>query len=319
MIVSSRRTSAFDTADELILRGLADFVGVVVAAAADLDRITAALLADDSEIAYLGGTPDRQREVSPANTRMFVASVLSPDAAGDLLARERIESALGPAGFVMVFQPIVDLQEGRAVGLEALTRFPAEPQRPPNLWFEEAHAVGLGVEMELAAVERALSRQADIPEHIQLAVNVGPLAMTSPGFPEILRASDAGRVIVELTEQAEIRDYTTLNEAISAMRSSGARLAVDDTGAGVSSLAHILKLSPDWIKLDRALTTGVDRDPVRRALSSSLVSFADETGAQIVAEGIETQGELDVLRGLGIRYGQGFYLQRPGPLEQVLD
>lgn len=319
MTVSSRRAAAFDTADELILRGLADFVGVVVAAAADLDRITSALLADNSEIAYLAGESDRQREIGPDSTRLFVANVLSPDVAGDLVARRRIEQALAPGGFAIVFQPIVDLQEGRPVGFEALTRFHSEPTRPPNLWFEEAHAVGLGVEMELAAVDLALSHQLDFPDDIHLAVNVGPLALASPAFPESLGRADAGRVIVELTEQAEIRDYSVLSDAISTVRSIGARLAVDDTGAGVSSLAHILKLAPDWIKLDRALTTGVDRDPVRRALASSLVTFADETGSLIVAEGIETDSELAVLRSLGIRYGQGFYLRPPSSMDALLE
>lgn len=319
MTVSSRRTAAFDTADELILRGLADFVGVVVAAASDLDRITAALLADDSEIAYLAGESDRQREIGSDTRRLFVANILSPDAASDLVARKRIEQALAPGGFTTVFQPIVDLREGRPVGLEALTRFASEPKRPPNLWFEEAHAVGLGVEMELAAIEAALSHQPSIPPDIHLAVNVGPLTIASPAFPESLERVDAEHVVVELTEQAEIRDYAVLNQAISTVRSIGARLAVDDTGAGVSSLAHILKLAPDWIKLDRALTTGVDRDPVRRALASSLVTFANETGSLIVAEGIETDGELAVLRSLGIRYGQGFYLRPPSSLAALLD
>jgi EAL domain-containing protein (putative c-di-GMP-specific phosphodiesterase class I) len=290
----------------------------VVAAAADLDRITSALLADNSEIAYLAGESDRQREIGPDSTRLFVANVLSPDAAGDLVARRRIEQALAPGGFAIVFQPIVDLQEGRPVGFEALTRFHGEPTRPPNLWFEEAHAVGLGVEMELAAVDLALSHQDDFPDDIQLAVNVGPLSLASPAFSESLGRADAARVVVELTEQVEIRDYSALTEAIATVRSIGARLAVDDTGAGVSSLAHILKLAPDWIKLDRALTTGVDRDPVRRALASSLVTFADETGSLIVAEGIETDGELAVLRSLGIRYGQGFYLRPPSSIDALL-
>lgn len=319
MIVSSRQVAAFDTADELILRGLADFVGVVVAAAADLDRITSALLADDSGIAYLTGESARRREVGPDSARRFVANVLSPDVASDLVARERIEQALAPGGFGLVFQPIVDLQENRRIGFEALARFPSEPTRPPNLWFEEARAVGLGVEMELAALELALSHQTELPGDSHLAVNLGPAAVSSPTLPELLGRSDARRVVIELTEQVEIHDYTVITEAISSVRLIGARLAVDDTGAGVSSLAHILKLAPDWIKLDRTLTTGVDRDPVRRALSSSLVSFADETGAQIVAEGIETEGELEVLRSLGIRYGQGFYLRRPSPLDELLD
>ena len=318
MIVSSRQASAFDTADELILRGLADFVGVVVAAAADLDRITTALLADDSGIAQLSNDPERRREIGPDAARRFVANVLSPDAASDLVARERIEQALAPGGFSLVFQPIFDLQESIPIGLEALARFPVEPTRPPNIWFEEAHAVGLGVEMELAAFQRALSHQPQLPADIQLAINVGPEAMTSPSLPELLSRADAQRVVIELTEQVEILDYTLVTEAITSVRSLGTRLAVDDTGAGVSSLAHILRLAPDWIKLDRILTTGVDRDPVRRALSSSLVSFAEETGAQIVAEGIETEGELEALRGLGIRYGQGFYLRQPSTLPALL-
>lgn len=318
MSVGSRQSTAFDTVDELVLRRLADFVGVVVAAAADLDRITAALLADDSEIAYLAGESARRREVGPDATRLFVANVLNPDTAGDLAARERIEGALEPGGVAILFQPIIDLQDGTEVGVEALARFQGEPVRPPNVWFEEAHRVGLGVEMELAAIELALSRQPELPRHLNLALNVGPVTLSSSALPELLGRADAERVVIELTEQVEISDYAAVTRAIAALRATGARLAVDDTGAGVSSLAHILKLSPDWIKLDRALTTGVDRDPVRRALSASLVRFADETGAQIVAEGIETESELAVLRSLGIRYGQGFYLQRPGPLESLL-
>lgn len=319
MIVASHQTSEFDTADELILRGLADFVGVVVAAASDLDRITKALLADESEIAYFAGGSERQREVRPDTRRMFVAGILSPDAASDLLVRKRIEEALSAGAFGVVFQPIVDLHENEPIGLEALARFPGEPARTPDVWFGEAHAVGLGVELELAAVKLALSYQPELPADMHLAVNVGPRSMTTHDFEQLLDRSEAERVVVELTEQAEIHDYSTMQDAIAAMRATGARLAVDDTGAGVSSLAHILKLAPDWIKLDRTLTTGVDRDPVRRALSSSLVTFADETGSVIVAEGIETERELDVLRNLGIRYGQGFHLQPPSPLNAVLE
>ena len=97
----------------------------------------------------------------------------------------------------------------------------------------------------------------------------------------------------------------------------GVRLAIDDTGAGFASLAHILKLAPDLIKLDRELTSGIDRDPVRCAPGAALVSFASRIGAEIIAEGIETASELEVLRGLGIRYGQGFLLCRPTSANSV--
>jgi EAL domain-containing protein (putative c-di-GMP-specific phosphodiesterase class I) len=88
---------------------------------------------------------------------------------------------------------------------------------------------------------------------------------------------------------------------------------IDDAGAGFSSLKHVLRLHPDVIKLDLALTHDIDSDPVRRALAASLVAFAREIGATIVAEGIETHGELETLRALGVTHGQGYYLARPGP------
>ena len=313
--VSSSRTSAFDTADELVLRGLADFVGVVVAAASDLDRVTSALLSDQDLAGW--DVAETGKRSGPEKTRLFMANILNPDSAQSLAARERIERALGPNGVSLAFQPVVTLEDGQCVGVEALARFPGEPIRAPHHWFAEAHSVGMGVELEIAAVRIALSRQPELPPDIFLAVNVGPLTITSPVLPEMLAQADTRRLVIELTEHAEIGDYAAVTEAISAVRSTGARLAIDDTGAGISSLAHILKLNPDFIKLDRALTTGVDRDPVRRALASSLVGFAKETGAIIVAEGIETAAELEILRGLGIRYGQGFHLGRPSALEDV--
>ena len=122
---------------------------------------------------------------------------------------------------------------------------------------------------------------------------------------------------MELTEQVRVDDYPLLSHTLEQLRSLGVRLAIDDTGAGFASLAHILKLAPDLIKLDRELTSGIDQDPVRSALGAALVSFASSTGAEIIAEGIETAGELNVLRKLGIRYGQGFLLCRPTTIDSI--
>jgi EAL domain-containing protein (putative c-di-GMP-specific phosphodiesterase class I) len=97
----------------------------------------------------------------------------------------------------------------------------------------------------------------------------------------------------------------------------GVRLAIDDTGAGFASFAHILKLAPEIIKLDRELTSGIDHDPVRAALATALVSFASQLGTEIIAEGIETAAELEVLRNLGIRYGQGYFLFRPTSIDSI--
>jgi EAL domain-containing protein (putative c-di-GMP-specific phosphodiesterase class I) len=96
------------------------------------------------------------------------------------------------------------------------------------------------------------------------------------------------------------------------------RLAIDDTGAGFASLRHILNLEPDIIKLDISLTRGVDVDRARRALAAALIAFAANTGASIVAEGVETASELSVLRDLGVGFGQGYLLGRPGPLPATI-
>ena len=97
----------------------------------------------------------------------------------------------------------------------------------------------------------------------------------------------------------------------------GVRLAIDDTGSGISSLSHIVKLAPDIIKVDKELIRDVDVDPVRRSLVGAVVTFAPEFGATVVAEGIETKGEFEALRELGVECGQGYFLGRPGPLDNL--
>jgi EAL domain-containing protein (putative c-di-GMP-specific phosphodiesterase class I) len=141
--------------------------------------------------------------------------------------------------------------------------------------------------------------------------------MGSDEVRELVAACDSRRVVMELTEQVKVDDYPKLSHALKQMRFMGVRLAIDDTGAGFASLAHILKLAPDLIKLDRELTSGIEHDPVRGALGAALVSFASRTGAEIIAEGIETAAELEVLRDLGIRYGQGYFLCRPTSADSI--
>ena len=119
------------------------------------------------------------------------------------------------------------------------------------------------------------------------------------------------RIVVEMTEHAPVGDYDGLNTALQPLRDAGARVAVDDAGAGFASLRHILLLAPDIIKLDISLTRGIDSDRSRRALSYALVAFARETQTTIVAEGIETEAELRALRDIGVTHGQGFLLARP--------
>jgi EAL domain-containing protein (putative c-di-GMP-specific phosphodiesterase class I)/CheY-like chemotaxis protein len=213
----------------------------------------------------------------------------------------------------MVFQPIVELRSLVMVGVEALARFAGKPPRPPNLWFEEAALVGMRIDLELATARKAVLDHPRLPEGVWLAVNVSPSTITADAFTSLMSEVRLDRVVFEISEHARVGDYDGLKAALAEVRARGARLAIDDAGAGFASLQHILRLSPDFIKLDMALTRGVDSDPARRALASALTSFGNEIGAALIAEGIETAAELDTLRGLGIRFGQGFYLGRPTP------
>jgi EAL domain-containing protein (putative c-di-GMP-specific phosphodiesterase class I) len=147
-----------------------------------------------------------------------------------------------------------------------------------------------------------------------LSVNCSHRAAMSEDVA-LLLAPHAARVVVEITEHERVEDYALLAQALERLRSEGARIAIDDAGAGFASLRHTLQIAPDMVKVDISLTRDIDKDRAKRALASALISFADEMGMQIIAEGIETKAELDTLMELGVAFGQGFYLAKPAPLD----
>jgi EAL domain-containing protein (putative c-di-GMP-specific phosphodiesterase class I) len=217
-----------------------------------------------------------------------------------------------------VFQPIVDLKTGEAVGVEALSRFALEPQRSPDQWFAEAAEVGLGTQVELAALIAALENLPRLPPGLYMSLNASPDTMMSADFRSTIADVTAERIVLEVTEHSEIGDYATFGDSMADIRANGVRLAVDDAGAGFASFLHILNIQPDIIKLDVALTRGIDSDPARQALGSALLTFGlDAFDAGVVAEGIENERELMTLRALGYPFGQGYHLGRPAPVPQV--
>lgn len=234
----------------------------------------------------------------------------------ELKVRARIETVLRGEGLSIAYQPIVDLDSGRTIGAEALSRFSADPNRPPNLWFEEAWSVGLGQQLELAAIAAAIGGAKALPRDWVIAVNASPETVQAPQLLSVL-GSAAARVIIEVTEHAEISDPVVFTQAADFLRGHGVRLAIDDAGSGYSGLRRLLDLNPDIIKLDISLTSGIDHDPRRRALASALIAFATSAEVDVVAEGIETSAELEALRVLGIAFGQGYHLGMPGPIEAI--
>ncbi len=315
LCVTSSRPRAFGDRDVETLTGLADFISFVISLAVDLAGVTDTLLAEVHGDAAVGVSMRKGAEWTAE--QRFVANVLNPGAVGRFETRSRVDSFLKGRGLTHVFQPVFDIRSGECFAVEALARFSGLPKQTPDVWFAEAHAIGVGVELEIVSVKRALSSLGRLRKSTTLCVNAGPRTIVSGELLQLLAASDPRRVVVELTEEAKVDDYPRLSCALNELHLMDVRLSIDDTGAGFSSLAHILKLAPDIIKLDRELTSGIDHDPVRAALGTALVSFAARIGAEIIAEGIETAGELEVLRGLGIRYGQGFFLCRPTTLDSI--
>jgi len=234
-------------------------------------------------------------------------------------AELRIRRVIDDRSLEIHFQPIVDLTTGHSLGTEALSRFTDEPNRSPDVWFAEAASVGLGTELEIAAIELALEQMDCLPANVYMSINASVETILSHQFRESLAAVEAERVVLEVTEHTPITDYGAFSASVSELRSRGVRIAVDDAGAGYAGFGHLLDLKPDIIKLDITLTRGIDQDPARQALGRALLRFGFELyETTMVAEGIETNEELATLRSLGCPLGQGFVLGRPSRLPRLV-
>jgi diguanylate cyclase (GGDEF)-like protein len=223
------------------------------------------------------------------------------------------EDALEP-----VFQPIVELATGRVAGYEALTRFTgAEPARAPDLWFAQARRCGLGPALEAKALAVALSVPGRPPGTF-LSLNVSPGALVSAEVAAVL-TPDLSDVVIELTEDEVFSSDIALDATLSALRDRGARIAVDDAGAGYAGLQQVVRVAPEILKIDRSLITGIDVDASKMALVEALARFASTTGAAVCGEGIETVEELRMLARADATYAQGYALARPGPAWRDVD
>jgi EAL domain-containing protein (putative c-di-GMP-specific phosphodiesterase class I) len=216
-----------------------------------------------------------------------------------------------PESLEVALQPIVDLTTGRWVAAEGLVRFPDNEK--PERWFSDAYDAGVGVALERTALERSLSVLPELPEGVRLSVNASPSLIIDPSFHELMTVCGAWRerVTVEITEHAAVTRYEDIHDALVPHRERGLRLAVDDTGAGYASFAHVLRLRPDVIKLDRSLLAEIDHDAARRAFVTAIVLLGLELDASVTAEGVETTAELDTLQNLGVDTVQGYLLARP--------
>lgn len=225
-------------------------------------------------------------------------------------AEALVDRLVAPGGLAVAYQPIVRLGDGAVVAYEALSRDPHGAVDAEGM-FAAARAVGRGVALERACLE-AIAAGGPPPAETLLFVNVSPALLATPGGAD-LRAALPARLVLELTEQEEITDPEALRTILQPWVRNGVRLAIDDAGAGYSSLRQVVDLGPEFLKVDRSLVAGVDRDRRRQAVVTALVAFAAEIGADVIAEGVERRSELGWLRSAGVTLAQGFLLARPGP------
>lgn len=230
---------------------------------------------------------------------------------------KRVISVLEPSKINIVYQPIYDILGEKITGLESNLRFFTTPYRTPDIWFNEAAQVGLGENLEMMAIDKAIKGLDQLPKDIYISLNTSPEHILSGAVTRVLEKVPSQRVVLEITEHARIADYTEFRAALDPLRRNGIRLAIDDAGAGYASFQHILELGADIIKLDISIIQNVHIDPARRALAAALIAFARATESEVIAEGVETVEEFNELQRLGVNKVQGFFISRPMSITKV--
>jgi EAL domain-containing protein (putative c-di-GMP-specific phosphodiesterase class I) len=233
-------------------------------------------------------------------------------------AREALAQLVAGQGLAMVVQPIVEMRTGAVHAYEALARLgQSGNDNSPLPWFSLAEKLGERDALERACLHAALDLYGRRPRGTRLSVNLSAPVLLDPLTLEMLLAVDQSRpnalrgLIIEITEETLVHGDLQLEQAFEPLRARGARLAVDDMGAGYSGLRQIIAVRPSYLKLDRSLVCDIDHDEDRAALVGALVGYATQVGSLLVAEGIENAAELRRLQELGVPLAQGFHLGRP--------
>ncbi len=228
------------------------------------------------------------------------------------MGADDFRALLQPGAIRAVFQPIVRLGDLGVIGYEGLSRFPTPPglvALPPDVTLAAAEHAGLRDELEVACWA-AIAAAGVPPQGRALWVNLSPEALGHPGLLEVAGRLTT-RLVIELTEQDAVLNHTLLQRRLRPWIERGALVAVDDAGAGFTSLEYVADIRPDFLKLSRGMVAGVDGDPSRSDVLRATAAFAREVGARVVAEGVERVEELETLRAMDIDYGQGWLFGRP--------
>lgn len=223
-----------------------------------------------------------------------------------------------------VFQPIIDIESEAVLGYEAFARGPAGELELPSNLFQTAYEADLVWQLDHVCRKRTLERAEGLPADHLLFMNMESGAVHDPDFDRMMSgdipvALNRQNIVLEVTERSAIADYDLFRQNLEKFRAMGFKVAIDDVGVGFGSLHSIAEVKPDYIKIDMSLIRDCDTDDFRQGLIGTLADFAQRTDVRLIAEGIETRSELDTLKNLGVRYGQGFFFAYPSPGFQVFE
>lgn len=265
-------------------------------------------------------------EFPRSHTRTLHVELLDDPVISPVSAMTALQEIIAQRKLNALFQPILDLKSGDFLGFEGLIRGPADStlHSPVNL-FSAAEQQNLSLEVEMLArqtVLEAFARQ-NLPGYLFL--NVSPETLTHPSFKngqtlQFMRelGLDPERVVIEITENQPTYDFDAMRSALLHYRSMGFKIAIDDLGAGFSSLRLWSELRPEFIKIDMHFVQGVDHDPIKLQFLKSIQQIAESCETRVIAEGVETEGELRVVKDIGIALGQGYFIARPSPTPPLL-
>jgi len=284
----------------------------------------ARLQAENAETLLLAGDiaarmarGERAADAAAAAAEAAAAPPMNPTTFG-ASDRDKIARLIDGEGLSMAVQAIVDVRSGTIHAFEALARFDQKLKDGcPLHWFALAEEFGMRPALERACLRLALDLFKRRPPGTSVSVNLSatvllePLTVSMLGAAGSSHADDLDGLIIEITEETLVQGEMHLPSAIAPLRARGAVLAVDDMGAGYSGLRQLTTVHPGYLKLDRSLVTDIHTDEERAALVGALAGYSRQVGCLLIAEGVETAEELQVVRELGVPLVQGFYLSRP--------
>lgn len=230
---------------------------------------------------------------------------------------DRLRVALDEGTISVVFQPIVDIKSGKAIGYEALSRGPKGLEHPEYL-FKLAIEGDLTGKLDRVCREQALRQAKDMPSG-KMFINLHPLAVNDPDFPKMVDrlhegayGVEANKIVFDLSENYMTYDPATFQRALTVLQTNGLGVCVDDAGSGYyMGLELIAYTKPEFVKINGHIIRDIDKDDVRRELAATIRKFAEKAGSKVIAEAVETNEELDVLKKLGIKYAQGYLFAKP--------